>query len=411
MSDKTKSLLSQLPELKDQRNKETIYQNIQKKMNEPAQSRTKKKKKTPWVIPTFAAALVILLAVLITPGLFNQNDGPTNLAITEESNEKSELADHSAASENDSQTENTTEAPSDSSNDLAANTTIVKEEDPPLPKAEAKFEQYIPALQQTNGESVVLSYPDPESLLLVPISFKVDSSKTMANNIQDTLSTFDASQYGLASSPLVNATFDVVTEDGTKTLVVSFEEPGDSLSSNESIMINDSVQQLAASLNAEEISWQTKGEEGYNLGNFGPADTSVNNKPSPYYLYETNTKNRFLVEGPSLQGEEGAQLDVALSQMKEGSKEATWYKPAIPSDVSIYSFEGDGSEATIAFTKDSKFQSEEEALQTIEAIMLAASQYNYKTILFENTGFDQIGNYSLNEKLSVPQSPNAVTIN
>ncbi|MBN8209187.1 GerMN domain-containing protein [Bacillus sp. NTK071] len=409
MSDKTKSLLSQLPELKDQRNKETIYQNIQKKMNEPARS-GKKKKKTPWIIPTFAAALVILLAVLITPELFNQNDGSTNLAITEESNEKSELADHSAASENDSQPEGTTEAPSNSSNDLAANTTIVKEEDPPLPKAEAKFEQYIPALQQTNGESVVLSYPDSESLLLVPISFKVDSSKTMANNIQDILSTFDASQYGLASSPLVDATFDVVTEDGTKTLVVSFEEPGDSLSSNESIMINDSVQQLAASLNAEEISWQTKGEEGYNLGNFGPADTSVNNKPSPYYLYETNTKNRFLVKGPTLQGEEGAQLDVALSQMKEGSKEATWYKPAIPSDVSIYSFEGDGSEATITFTKDSKFQSEEEALQTIEAIMLAASQYNYKTILFENTGFDQIGNYSLNEKLSVPQSPNAVQV-
>ncbi|MDQ0484194.1 hypothetical protein [Guptibacillus hwajinpoensis] len=410
MSDKTKSLLSQLPELKDQRNKETIYQNIQKKMNEPTQSRTKKKKKrTPWIIPTFAAALVILLAVLITPGLFNQNDGPTNLAITEQSNETSQSAD-SATPKDDSQPEDATEAPSDSSNDLAANTTIVKEEDPPLPKAKTEFDSYIPALQQTDGESVVLSYPDPESLLLVPLTFEIDSSKTMSENIQDILSTFDASQYGLESSPLVNATFEVITENETKTLVASFNEPGNSLSSNESIMINDSVQRLATSLSADEINWQTNGEEGYSLGNFGPPDTSVNSKPSPYYLYETSTENRFLVEGPALQGEEGAQLDVALSQMKEGSPESTWYKSAIPSDVSIYSFEGDGTEATITFTKDSKFQSEEEAMQAIEAIMLAASQYNYKNILFENTEFNQIGNYSLNEKLSVPQSPNAVQL-
>ena len=409
MSDKTKSLLSQLPELKDQRTKETIYQDIQKKMNEPAHSRTKKKK-TPWVIPTIAAALVILLAVLITPGLFNQNDGPTNLAITEQSNENSQSAD-SATPKDDSQPEDTTEAPSDSSNDLAANTTIVKEEDPPLPKAKTEFDHYIPALQQTNGESIVLSFPDPESLLLVPLTFEIDSSsKAISENIQDILSTFDASQFGLESSPLVNATFEMITENETKTLVASFNEPGNSLSSNESIMINDSVQQLATSLNADEINWQTNGEEGYSLGNFGPPDTSVNTKPSPYYLYETSTENRFLVEGPALQGEEGAQLDVALSQMKEGSPEANWYKSAIPSDVSIYSFEGDGTEATIAFTKDSKFQSEEEAMQTIEAIMLAASQYNYNTILFENTGFDQIGNYSLNEKLSVPQSPNAVQV-
>ena len=122
-------------------------------------------------------------------------------------------------------------------------------------------------------------------------------------------------------------------------------------------------------------------------------------------------KERFLVEGPSLKGEEGAQLDVALSLMKEGDPDADWYQPSIPADVAIYSFEGDGNHATISFTDSSEFQSEEEALQTIEAIMLAASQYNYETIRFENTGYEQIGDYSLNTPVSVPKSPNAMQLN
>ncbi|MFP3338970.1 hypothetical protein R0J91_13395, partial [Micrococcus sp. SIMBA_131] len=82
-----------------------------------------------------------------------------------------------------------------------------------------------------------------------------------------------------------------------------------------------------------------------------------------------------------------------------------------PATVAIYSFDGNGSEATIAFTEESKFASEEEAMQTIEALMLVASQYDYQTIRFENTGFDKIGRYSLDKPLTIPSSPNAVDLN
>ncbi|WP_226659548.1 hypothetical protein [Pseudalkalibacillus hwajinpoensis] len=386
MNDRTKSLLSKLPVVKDERSKETIYENIEKKRNEQMLKSTKKK--TPWIIPGIAAVIVLLLAVLITPGLFNQNNEATNIAITQ------------------SDSEETSATPSISGNDSKAeHATLAPAEEPTV------FHNYIPAFQQSEGTSVVISYPDPESMLLVPLSFSLDKSKSTQENIDFILTNFPASDYALEHSPISEATFDFITTSENPTLVVNFSEPGDGLSSTESIMINDSVQQLAKSLGADQISWQTNGKEGYTLGNFGEADPLVNKKPTPFYLYESSTGTHFLVNGPALQGEEGAEMDMALSLMKNGDPNTPSLTPSIPATVSIYSFDGNGSEATITFTEESTFASEEEAMQTIEALMLVASQYNYETIRFENTGFDKIGRYSLDKPLTIPSSPNGVALN
>ncbi|MCA0993274.1 hypothetical protein [Pseudalkalibacillus hwajinpoensis] len=401
MNDRTKSLLSQLPIVKDERSKATIYENIEKKRNEQMSRTTKKK--TPWIIPGIAAVVVLLLAVLITPGLFNQNNNDSNIAITQSSNES---RDNSSYSASDSKAETTTLAPAEEK------TSDTKEEEvPTFAEEPTVFDSYIPAFQQSDGISVIISYPDPESTLLVPLSFPLDESKSTQENIEFILTNFRASDYGLERSPLTDATFELTNITGKETLIVSFPEPGDGLSSTESIMINDSVQQLAKSLGADQINWQTNGENGYTLGNFGNADPSVNKKPSPYFLYKSRTESHFLVNGPALQGEEGAEMDVALSLMKDGDQSTPYYLPSIPATVAIYSFDGNGSEASIAFTEESKFQSEEEAMQTIEALMLVASQYDYQTIRFENTGFDKIGRYSLNKPLTIPSSPNAVELN
>ncbi|PFG03199.1 GerMN domain-containing protein [Bacillus sp. es.036] len=401
MNDRTKSLLSQLPVVKDERSKATIYDNIEKKRNEQMSRSTKKK--TPWIIPGIAAVVVLLLAVLITPGLLNQNNNDSNIAITQ--SDSNETSDNSSNSASDSKAETTTLAPAEEK------TSDTKEEEVPFAEEPTVFDRYIPAFQQFDGKSVIISYPDPESTLLVPLSFPLDESKSTQENIEFILTNFRASDYGLERSPLTDATFELINMTGKETLVVSFPEPGDGLSSTESIMINDSVQQLAKSLGADQINWQTNGEDGYTLGNFGNADPSVNKKPSPYFLYKSRTGSHFLVNGPALQGEEGAEMDVALSLMKDGDQSTPYYLPSIPATVAIHSFLGNGSEATIAFTEESKFPSEEEAMQTIEALMLVASQYDYQTIRFENTGFDKIGRYSLDKPLTIPSSPNAVDLN
>ncbi|WP_273852414.1 hypothetical protein [Guptibacillus spartinae] len=386
MNDRTKSLLSQLPVVKDERSKQTIYENIEKKRNEQMLKSTKKK--TPWIIPGIAAVMVLLLAVLITPGLFTQNNDASNIAITQsDSNETSSTPSINGI---DSKAEQATLAPA---------------EEP------TTFNNYIPAFQQSDGKSVVISYPDPVSTLLVPLSFSLDESKSIQENIDFILTNFPASDYEFERTPLSKATFEFITTSENPTLVVSFPEPGDGLSSIESIMLNDSVQQLAKSLGAAQINWQTNGEEGYTLGNFGEADPVVNKEPTPFYLYESSTGRHYLVNGPALQGKEGAEMDVALSLMKNGDPNTPSLIPSIPASVSIYSFDGNGSEATIAFTEESTFASEEEAMQTIEAIMLVASQYDYATIRFENTGFDKIGSYSLDKPLTIPSSPNSIPLN
>ena len=244
MNDKTKSLLSQLPEVKDHRSKETIYQDIQKKMNEPTRSSRKRKKKTHWIIPTIAAAVVLLLAVLITPGLFNQNNEASNVAITESdhSSQNSATSENPSISQDDSKSDITTDHPSKESAESSDKGT---EEPPTLTEDKITLEHYTPAFQQSNRESIVLSFPDQQSLLLVPITFELDKSKPLTDNIRTILSTFDPSELGLANSPLADATFELVTENGSKTLVANFPESGDSLSSTQSTAINGSVQKLA----------------------------------------------------------------------------------------------------------------------------------------------------------------------
>ncbi|WP_377891293.1 GerMN domain-containing protein [Alkalihalobacillus sp. R86527] len=399
MSDKTKSLLSKLPEVKDHQSKEMIYQQVQNKMKERGNNMKKSKKRLTWVIPSFATAAVVILSLFLLPGLFDQPEDQSESALTESSADKQ------------------------SSNESATTATLDEEKkivDDPIGKAEENdkgfaaedsttFDHYNPAMQ-TGTESIVLSFPDQESLALIPLTFNVDSKQTLSEQIDEILSSFDASGKGFGQSPLAEATIDVETVDGSKTLVIDFPTPGDSLSSNESILIRNSTKWLADSIGVKHITWKTNGENGYTLGNFGPAEQSIEEQLAPYFLFETNTGSRYLVKGSPLYGESAPDLESVLSLMKDGDSEHSAYSPSIPENVSIDSVEKRDSLATITFTEDSKFNSEEEAMETLEAIMLTASQFGYNKVSFLNTGFEKVGPYSLYEAIQIPQSPNAASL-
>lgn len=401
MSDKTKSLLSKLPEVKDHRSKETIYQGIQNKMSERGNDMKNRKKRAPWIIPSFATAVVLMLAVFLTPGLLDQSNNNSEIALTESA------PDNDASSANDSATTAT----------LGDGKKIV---DDPIGKAEdtnkgfsaqdvVKFDHYVPAMQQ-GKENVVISYPDDESLALVPLSFELNNNQSVSERITEIFSSFDESSQGLGDTLLTKASYNVETIEGKKTLIADFATAGDSLSSNESIGIRDSIQWLADSIGAQQVSWKTNGEDGYTLGNFGAAEESMEQAPSAFYLFETNTDTRYLVKGSPLYGEDASDLESVLSKMKTTDSENNAYLPSIPEGVTIASIEKRDNLATITFTEDSKFVSEEEAMETLEAIMLTASQFGYSKVSFLNTGFERVGPYTLYEALQIPESPNATNL-
>lgn len=404
MSDKTKSLLSKLPEVKDHQSKDMLYQQIQNKMKERGNN-VKKRKRAPWIIPSFATAAVVILSLFLLPGLFDQPEDQSQSAL-----------DSSADQETSSQESASTEEEA---------TTATLDEDKKIvedPIGEAKednkgfageevttFEHYVAAMQP-GEESFVLSFPDQEGLALIPLTFKYDTNQPLSEQIDGILSSYKADENGFGASPLADASLSVEENNGSKTLIVDFPTPGDSLSSYESIMVRNSIKWLSDSIGATNISWKTNGEEGYTLGNYGPAEQSIEEEIAPFFLFESSTGSRYLVKGSPLYSENATDLKNVLSLMKSADSENNAYAPSIPEGVSIDSIEKRDDVAAITFTEDSKFTSEEEAMETIEAIMLTASQFGYSKVSFFNTGFDGVGPYSMYEALEIPQSPNAISL-
>ncbi|WP_270182524.1 GerMN domain-containing protein [Alkalihalobacillus sp. CinArs1] len=399
MSEKTKSLLSKLPEVKDHQSKEMIYQQVQNKMKERG-SHVKKKKRAPWIIPSFATAAVVSLSLFLLPGLFNETEDQSQPAIESSSGQGDSNANESATTATLDEDKKIVDDPigeaEDSDKGFAA-------------KEMVTFDHYTPAMQH-GAESIVLSFPDQEGQALIPLSFPFDSEQTLSDQLKEILSTFDASEYGLSESPISDASFTIENTNDSKTLVVDFPTPGDGLSSNESIMIRDSIAWLADSVDAQNIAWKTNGEEGYTLGNYGPAEQSIEDETAPFFLFEASTGDRYLVKGSPLYGDNANDLQSVLSLMKNGDSENNAYAPSIPESVSIDSVEKRDDVAAITFTEDSTFDSQEEAMETLEAIMLTASQFGYSKVSFFNTGFDRIGPYSLYEAIPTPQSPNALSL-
>lgn len=400
MSDKTKSLLSKLPDIKDHQSKEMIYQQVQNKMKERGTNMKKSKKRLTWVIPSFATAAVVILSLFLLPGVFDQPDDQSESALTESSADSQSSNESATTATLDEEGKKIVEDPIGKADD--DNAGFVAEE-------VVTFEHYTPAMQP-GTDSIVFSFPDQESLALIPLTFQVDSKQTLSEQIQEILSSFDAKANGFGQSPLGDASIDVETVNGSKTLVVDFPTPGDSLSSNESILVRNTTMWLADSIGAENITWKTDGEDGYTLGNFGPAEQSIEEEVAPYFLFETATGNRYLVKGSALYGENANNLESVLSLMKDGDSQNSAYIPSIPEGVSIESVEKRDDLAVVTFTEDSNFTSEEEAMETLEAIMLTASQFGYGKVSFLNTGFEKVGPYSFYESIEIPQSPNAVSL-
>ncbi|MCA0989098.1 GerMN domain-containing protein [Guptibacillus algicola] len=400
MSEKTKSLLSKLPDVKDHQSKEMIYQQVQNKMKERGNNMKKSKKRLTWVIPSFATGAVVVLSLFLLPGVFDQPDDQSESALTESSADSQPSNESATTATLDEEGKKIVEDPIGKAEDNNAG--FVAEE-------VVAFEHYTPAMQPGTN-SLVFSFPDQESLALIPLTFQVDSKQTLPEQIQEILSSFDANANGFGQSPLADASIDVETLNGSKTLVVDFPTPGDSLSSNESILVRNTTLWLADSIDAENINWKTNGEDGYMLGNFGPAEQSIEEEVAPYFLFETETDSRYLAKGSVLYGESATDLESVLSLMKDGDSQNSAYIPSIPEGVSIDSVEKRDDLAVVTFTEDSTFTSEEEAMETLEAIMLTAAQFGYNKVSFLNTGFEKVGPYSFYEAIEIPQSPNAISL-
>ncbi|MEH6942286.1 GerMN domain-containing protein [Bacillus sp. JJ722] len=102
-----------------------------------------------------------------------------------------------------------------------------------------------------------------------------------------------------------------------------------------------------------------------------------------------------------------SEISEALEVMKSVGKTESM-KASIPAAVHFDEIVDKGDHLVVNFSNDTKLEDSEAYVKAIEAILLTAREFGYKTIQFQNSNINTIGSMKLNEIMEVPIAPNVI---
>lgn len=100
-------------------------------------------------------------------------------------------------------------------------------------------------------------------------------------------------------------------------------------------------------------------------------------------------------------------IDEAFAQMWKGD-EIGYLSPSLPENFKLAKTESNDKVLEITLTDETKLQ--EDFMPNLEAILMTASEFDYKGVRFTNANIDQLGPFNLKEVLPLPLAPNKKNI-
>ncbi|MFS0656390.1 sigma X negative regulator [Bacillus sp. 179-C3.3 HS] len=355
--ERLKVLLSQLPKVEDNRSSKQVYQQM-------LLASTKKKKQVKWIGPAVATVVVLFMAFIISPQLFQRAAYDTK---------KIELRADQA------QVNATVEA--------------VKK------TTDESFHVVSSADQQ---KFMTIAYIDESTSHVVPISIEKDNQDTQ---VQALLRTYEQLQLPDMTKPLQSYIEMVdVTEKG-ETLVIQLKSDLSIDTLKEANRFKDMIKETLKWSQYEKVEVKSINGAKLQLGSQGSVGTIPIAKQTKhaYYALENNS-GTFLV--PSKK--QYATYEDAVEAMKQVSE--TGLDPLIHQER-IEDVTSNGKQVTITFGTATPLTDSTDHVQLIEGLLLTAKDFGYTDVLIQNAGIDQVGPYELKNSLEVPALPNPVVIN
>jgi hypothetical protein len=383
-------LLRQMPKIKDHRDPRDIYQSLSLKAN--------KRKKPVWIIPSIASVAAVLLLLLLGPNVW-QSINPDN-DLKQESVAQDSAIDSSngnmemtkIAPNNEDSSKITQIAPNNNEQGIgimgAAQETAIYEED------------------VVDQQVVTYMIPDQNAQILVPVSVLVPKDNgTWLENFQSYSDKLTETQWGLTDYYPLNATLSMVDEQ-----TMNVNVPEDHLYGNGSASETSFISIMEETINRQntlqKITLSTNGNPGMMFGNYGEV-AEVNRpitKKRSYYLFNpTNQNLPFIVPGISSY----SNIESALGSMMIRDE----IYGLEPSMTNSFKFKVDtNSKEMLIITFEDKVDLTDEPknIYAIEAILLTAKEFGYKSVKFENSPTPQIGRFNLQNEIKVPIAPNKV---
>lgn len=384
-------LLKKLPDVKDHRDPQLIYQNVS--------LRLKNRKRLYFVVPSFATATILLLSIWFLPSIMGEN-----YYSTEKSSED-KASYH---------TEEEKEITINKENDELLTTNAEQEESNSV-QADQKDDYLYTAVYETEvKEKRILTYPIPdinrEHVIYVTVVEPEEQGKTLFEQYLETMDQLDEEKWGLSDFYPLNG--ELTFDEENKILQVNLlsDHPYGNGSASE-MMFFQVINETANLFGATKTLLYTDGEPGAFFGNSGeleeiPVERERNHA---YYLYHPEGKEMYK---PFLVASEQTYDDIysALEAMKQ-SPEKSLLEPSIPEEFIIQkvSYE-DPNVLVIHLDESAQLTTSDDMIHSIEAILLTAKEFDYDKVRIENANIDQVGRFHFNENWNVPIAPNKISL-
>ncbi|PAE43811.1 GerMN domain-containing protein [Bacillus sp. 7884-1] len=370
-------LLRQMPKIEDHRNPRDIYQNLS----------IKKRKKSAWLIPGFAAIAALLLFFILIPRFIDGTQSFDSAKQEESSSqEKISIADDKSS--------------------------ILNKEEDGLSGSEAKMmmtEMNKTAIyddEVENGKVITYWIPDSQAQILVPVSIVVppDDNKNWLTIFTESMGLLKEEEWGLTDFYPLNATFELDEINNTVIVDVPSDHKYGDGSTGEMTFLDILQKTIASNSQINNIILRTNGQPGIEFGNYGEMDKlDVNREGKHGYFFYTpdGLETTYLVPSTNTFQDINAALEAMKTDQAEGSLASS-----IGPSFQIKEFSIQDNKLIINMDGSTLMENTPATVYSFEAILLTAKDFGIETIMVVNAPIKLLGPFDLSKEVKVPLAPN-----
>ncbi|PRS83704.1 MULTISPECIES: sigma X negative regulator [unclassified Bacillus (in: firmicutes)] len=354
--ERIKVLLSQLPKVEDNRSSKQIYQQM-------LMASGQKKKSAKWIGPAVATVVVLFMAFLISPHLFQP-----------------------AAQDHHKQVETSADK-----SQVNATLEAVKQTDGPSHVVSRKQQQ----------KYMTIAYIDESTSQVVPISIEKEDEY---DHLQEMMNTYGQVQLPEMTKPLQSYIDMVDLREKGDTLIFQLKNDLSLDTLKEANRFKDMVKETLKWSKYKRVQVKTSKGSQLQLGANGRIGTmSIEKQTKHAYYVLDNKSGTFLVPSKT----HYPSYEDAVEAMKRTSDAGL--DPLIK-DESIKEVTTKGKHVTITFGASAQLSDSNDHILLIEGLLLSAKDFGFTEVTIQQAGADQVGPYELEEPIEVPALPNPVVI-
>ncbi|WP_144486422.1 sigma X negative regulator [Bacillus pumilus] len=356
--ERIKVLLSQLPKVEDNRSSKQIYQQM-------LMTSRQKKKSAKWIGPAVATVVVLFMAFLISPHLFQPA-----------------AQDHHQQMKMDSSADK---------GQVNATLEAVKQTDGPSHVVSRNQQQKF----------MTVAYIDESTSQVVPISIEKEDEY---DHLQNMVNTYEQVQLPEMTKPLQSYMDMVDLREKGDTLIFQLKSDLSLDTLKEANRFKDMVKETLKWSKYNQVQIKTANGSHLRLGANGSVGTiSIEKQTKHAYYVLENKSGTFLVPSKT----HYSSYEDAVEAMKRTSDAGL--DPLIK-DEPIKEVTTKGKHVTITFGASAKLSDSNDHILLIEGLLLSAKDFGFTEVTIQQAGTDQVGPYELEEPIEVPALPNPVII-